>query len=219
MKPTFYAIAVLALSSAAFLPVQSMAQVRVGIVIGNAPPPVRVERIPAPRHGYIWAPGYWNWDGHHHVWLSGHWEAERVGYVYQQPEWVQDNGGWRMNEGGWVSGAPQPSNGGWVDVGPAQGGGADYVEVAPPPPRVEIVPAPRPGYFWATGHWEWRHGRHEWAPGIWLAERPGFVYSPAVWVQRDGHWFMDGGRWAPRGPDHGDHRDHHDGYDDHRGYH
>ncbi len=27
------------------------------------------------------------------------------------------------------------------------------VEVVPPPPRVEVVPEPRPGYVWAPGYW------------------------------------------------------------------
>lgn len=185
MKPTFYAaIAAIALGTAALAPASSMAAVGVGIVIGNAPPPPRYERVPAPRHGYVWAPGYWSWEGRRHVWLEGHWEAERPGYVYQRPEWVREGDGWRFSEGGWITTQP-------VAV--------DYVTVAPPPPVFERVPAPRPGYFWAGGHWEWRGHRHEWIPGVWIAERPGYVYSPAVWVQRDGHWFMEGGRWAPRG--------------------
>lgn len=207
MKPTFYAAAIIALSSAAFLPAQSMAQVGVSVVIGNAPPPPRVEAVPQARRGYVWAPGYWNWDGRRHVWLGGHWEPERAGYVYQRPEWVREDGGWRMNNGGWVE-VQQPA-------------AVDYVTVAPPPPRYERVPAPRAGFFWASGHWEWRGRRHEWVPGVWVAERPGFVYSPAVWVQRDGRWIMEGGRWAPRGgPGHRDGDDHRDGrYDRHDDHH
>jgi hypothetical protein len=47
-----------------------------------------------PRHGYVWAPGHWNWNGHRHVWAPGYWIAERPGYVYNAPVWYQDNGGW-----------------------------------------------------------------------------------------------------------------------------
>ncbi len=36
-----------------------------GIVvdIDVAPPPVRVETVPEPRVGYVWAPGFWEWRG------------------------------------------------------------------------------------------------------------------------------------------------------------
>jgi hypothetical protein len=73
------------------------------------------------------------------------------------------------------------------------------VDHAPPPPRDERVPAPRHGYVWAPGHWEWRHGHHVWVGGTWLRERRGYVYHAPNWVQRDGHWMMERGRW-----DHGD---------------
>jgi hypothetical protein len=69
------------------------------------------------------------------------------------------------------------------------------VETAPPPPRAERMPAPRRGYVWAPGHWEWRHGRHVWVGGQWFRERPGYVYRAPAWVQRDGRWMMEGGRW------------------------
>src|SRR6185436_16489451 len=37
----------------------------------NVPPPaVRYEAVPAPRRGYIWAPGYWGWNGYRHVWVA-----------------------------------------------------------------------------------------------------------------------------------------------------
>lgn len=188
MKRThsFYAAAMLAISAAAFLPAQAMAQVGINLVIGNAPPPPRFEAVPAPRHGYVWAPGYWNWDGNRHVWAGGHWESERNGAQYRHPEWVREGDRWRFNQGGWVTvSEPQPVY--------------DYVEVAPPPPRVEIIPRPRAGYLWSPGHWEWRGNRHEWTTGVWIAERPGYVYHPAAWAQRDGRWYMEQGRWDGRG--------------------
>jgi len=190
IKPTIYAAAVIALSAAAFMPATSMAQVGVSVVIGNEPPPPRFESIPAPRHGYVWAPGYWNWDGHRHVWLNGHWEAEHRGQVWHRAEWVREGGGWRFAPGGWVSvGAPAV---------------VDYVEVAPPPPRFERIPAPRPGYVWGPGYWEWRGNRHEWVAGSWIAERPGFIYSAPHWTQRDGHWYREEAHWDR----HEEHREH-----------
>ncbi|WP_229506955.1 YXWGXW repeat-containing protein [Pseudoduganella rivuli] len=182
IKPTLYACALLAISSAAFAPAQALAQVDVNLVIGNAPPPPRFESIPQPRRGYVWVPGYWNWNGHRHVWTSGHWEPERLGYQYRPSTWVREADGWRMEPGTWIS-----LNGGNVRV--------DYATVPPPPPRYEVIPAPRPGYVWSAGFWEWRGNRHEWVPGHWLAERPGFVYTAPRWTERDGRWVREDGRW------------------------
>ena len=81
------------------VPVASDARVYVDIDV--APPPPRVEVVPAARVGYVWAPGYWNWNGHHHVWVGGRWMGERHGYHYAPHEWVQRNGHWHFNEGGW----------------------------------------------------------------------------------------------------------------------
>eukprot|EP01034_Spumella_vulgaris_P035213 gene35213-43412_t len=101
IKPTFYAAALLAVSSAAFAPMPASAQVDVNLVIGTAPPPLRYESLPPPRHGYVWAPGFWNWNGHRHVWVAGHWLRERPGYYYTQPQWIQSNGHWVRHEGRW----------------------------------------------------------------------------------------------------------------------
>lgn len=101
IKPTLYAAALLAVSSAAFAPMPASAQVDVNLVIGTAPPPLRYESLPPPRHGYVWAPGFWNWNGHRHVWVGGHWLRERPGYYYTQPQWIQSNGHWVRHEGRW----------------------------------------------------------------------------------------------------------------------
>lgn len=72
-----------------------------------------------------------------------------------------------------------------------------YARVAPPPPREEAIPALRPGYVWAPGHWEWRHGDYRWVNGAWLHERHGYHYHPHAWVERDGRWYLEGGHWQP----------------------
>jgi hypothetical protein len=94
----------IALSATAVLPGIAVAQVNVNITIGEAPPPLRFESVPAPRNGYLWAPGYWNWNGNQHVWSSGHWERVRQDYDYVRPEWRQENGQWRLQQGGWKRG-------------------------------------------------------------------------------------------------------------------
>lgn len=104
MKRLLLGMLALTLSTTALLPMQAMAQVNVSISIGTAPPPLRYEAVPAPRQGYIWAPGYWDWNGHNHIWRDGHWEQARSGYVYSRPEWHEDHGKWKLNKGGWKQG-------------------------------------------------------------------------------------------------------------------
>jgi hypothetical protein len=71
------------------------------------------------------------------------------------------------------------------------------VQVAPPAPRVEVVPAPRAGNVWIPGHWRWspRAGQYAWVPGQWKARRAGYVYAPATWVQVGGAWRYREGTW------------------------
>ncbi len=72
------------------------------VYIQVAPPERQVEVVPAPRHGYVWAPGYWNWRGNHHVWAKGTWVRERRGYAYHSPNWVERNGRWSMERARWA---------------------------------------------------------------------------------------------------------------------
>lgn len=74
----------------------------------GAPPPMRREMVPAPRHGYVWVSGYWEPRGHRHVWRPGHWVRARPGYVYRQPQWVQHGGRWDWRPGRWDYGPGRP---------------------------------------------------------------------------------------------------------------
>lgn len=69
------------------------------------------------------------------------------------------------------------------------------IEVAPPAPRVEVLPPPRPGFIWAPGYWDWRGHEHVWVAGGWVAERPGFHWVPDRWEQRGEHWHHFKGHW------------------------
>ena len=71
------------------------------VYVQTAPPPPRAERVPSPRRGYVWAPGYWNWSGKRHVWVGGHWERERRGYAYRPHQWVEHDGRWSLERGRW----------------------------------------------------------------------------------------------------------------------
>ena len=56
------------------------AQVGVNISIGTPPPAPIFEAVPAPRVGYVWAPGFWRREHERHVWAPGHWIAARPGH-------------------------------------------------------------------------------------------------------------------------------------------
>lgn len=73
------------------------------------------------------------------------------------------------------------------------------IELAPPPLRYEVVPAPRSGYAWAPGYWQWEGQRHVWATGRWIAERPGSYWVADRWEPRDGRHYYQPGRWE-QGP-------------------
>ena len=69
------------------------------------------------------------------------------------------------------------------------------VQFGPPAPVYERVPAPRPGYVWAPGHYEYKRGRYAWSGGRWMTARPGYAYQAPNWVERNGRWYYSQGRW------------------------
>jgi hypothetical protein len=84
-------------------PVASEARAYVDVRI--APPPARYEAVPAPRRGYVWAPGYWNWDGHRHVWAQGHYVRSRgADYRWVPHRWEHHDGHYRLERGRWERG-------------------------------------------------------------------------------------------------------------------
>ena len=94
-----------AIVASTFVAVAPAAEARVDVFISVPPPPMRHEVVPAPRVGYVWAPGYWNWHSNRHVWAKGHWERERVGYYYHPHRWSQQQG-WSHQPGRWDRNAP-----------------------------------------------------------------------------------------------------------------
>jgi hypothetical protein len=78
---------------------------RVDIDVEFAPPPVVVEDAPL-RPGYIYAPGYWDWDDshHRHVWKKGEYVGERRGEHWVPHRWEERNGRYHLNEGHWEHG-------------------------------------------------------------------------------------------------------------------
>jgi len=86
------------------LPLQSAQAQVFDLRIGTPPPPPRVVEVPAPRPGYVWTPGYWNWEGHRHVWHEGVWVRERRGYHYVAPAWEPVDGQYGFRRGHWERG-------------------------------------------------------------------------------------------------------------------
>jgi WXXGXW repeat (2 copies) len=85
-----------------------------------------------------------------------------------------------------------------VPMSQAQAQGYVNVQIGqPPPPRREMVPAPRRGYQWAPGYWRWNGRRHDWVGGTWIKARPGYRYVPPSWARGPrGDWQMAPSRWA-----------------------
>ena len=71
------------------------------------------------------------------------------------------------------------------------------IGVAPPAPRVEVVPAPRTGYVWSPGYWRWNGHHHYWVGGYWIPARAGYHWVPSHWAPyHHSHWRYVSGYWA-----------------------
>jgi hypothetical protein len=70
------------------------------------------------------------------------------------------------------------------------------VTVAPPAPRPERPPPPRPGYVWAPGYWGYRQHRYDWVSGRYVQNRPGYHWVQDNWVRRGQGWHYVPGHWA-----------------------
>jgi OmpA-OmpF porin, OOP family len=78
MKRRTVAFLAALMSAAVLAPIAASAQVYV-----VPPPGPRYERIPPPRRGMMWHPGYWRWGGAAYVWSPGVWVVQ-PGPYYQQ---------------------------------------------------------------------------------------------------------------------------------------
>jgi len=101
MKNTTKALLLSLCLSGGSVIVPALARAGIAIDIDVAPPPPRVEVVPAPRVGYVWAPGYWEYRGHEHVWVAGRYVHERRGYHWVPDRWEQHGPHWRRVEGHW----------------------------------------------------------------------------------------------------------------------
>lgn len=72
--------------------------------------------------------------------------------------------------------------------------GADTPDVAPPMPRIELV-APRDGFVWASGYWEWYGHSYHWVTGNYIYERRRYHWVADQWQQAGKRWQHLRGRW------------------------
>ncbi|MFC5497605.1 hypothetical protein ACFPOE_08680 [Caenimonas terrae] len=99
-----FAVAVLAAAAAGAL-VPMAASADTYTIVRVAPPAPIVETVPAARHGWVWAPGYYDYRDNQYVWVQGHWMRERPGHEWREARWVEmGNGQWRRVGGNWERG-------------------------------------------------------------------------------------------------------------------
>ena len=81
----------------------SAAEARTRVFVRIGPPPIVVERpVASPGAGYVWQPGFHQWNGNsyawragtwvqpphrHSRWVAGRWVHERNGYYWQEGRW------------------------------------------------------------------------------------------------------------------------------------
>jgi hypothetical protein len=76
------------------------------------------------------------------------------------------------------------------------------VQVAPPPPRHEVVPTMRNGYEWAPGYWNWNGRRYVWVAGHTVQARgPDYHWVAPQWNDEGGRYRFQAGRWEHGGHD------------------
>ncbi|MBC8996951.1 YXWGXW repeat-containing protein [Pseudomonas sp. N40(2020)] len=72
------------------------------VIVQQAPPPMRMEVMPGPRHGYVWDQGHWRWQGRGYVWMPGHWQPVRYNAHWKPGHWQARGPNWFWVEGHWV---------------------------------------------------------------------------------------------------------------------
>jgi hypothetical protein len=81
--------------------VPAVSSAGVSVDVNLAPPAPRVETVPGPRMGYVWAPGYWDYRGGGHVWVPGRYRHERRGYHWVPDRWDPRGPRWHHERGHW----------------------------------------------------------------------------------------------------------------------
>lgn len=69
----------------------------------EAPPPLPdYDQPPPPAAGYLWTPGYWNWNNEEYYWVPGTWvEPPEPGLLWTPGYWGYSNGAYLFHRGYW----------------------------------------------------------------------------------------------------------------------
>jgi len=67
-------------------------------------PPAPRHEVVVEKHGYVWIPGYWSWNGHRYGWVDGHSVRARHSEHWVPDRWVEDRGQWHREHGRWERG-------------------------------------------------------------------------------------------------------------------
>lgn len=138
------------------------------------------------RKGFVFTPGHWNWVSGRWTWMPGKYEAIRVGQRWREPRWENQGGVWIKIDGGWI-----PEAGVVV---------AAYPTSAPPALQSENFGAPRAGFVWIRGRWDWQNGNWAWVAGHWERERANYRWADGRWEQRGNQWVWVEGSWQAYAP-------------------
>jgi hypothetical protein len=183
-------------------------------VVYSDPPAPQAEPVEV-RPGFVFIRGHWNWQNGRWAWLAGHWERERAGQAWTEGRWEHRGNSWQWIDGSWTASTTATVT---VTTAPPVEGGVTvavntgYPTAAPPALRVENYGAPRAGFVWIAGRWDWRDGAWAWVDGHWERERANQVWYAGTWELRGDRYVWIEGHWGaaaavqPVGPNVRDHR-------------
>src|SRR5579864_2541042 len=87
---------------AAAIPIQTHAQVSVGVSVQIGPPALPVYEQPiCPGDGYIWTPGYWAYGDDGYYWVPGTWVLAPVGMLWTPGYWAWQDESYIWYPGYW----------------------------------------------------------------------------------------------------------------------
>ena len=74
-----------------------------GFSVGAPPPPLPVYiQPPIPEYGYLWMPGYWDWNGYDYFWVPGAWvRPPEPGLLWTPGYWAWNGAAYVFNPGYW----------------------------------------------------------------------------------------------------------------------
>ncbi len=95
LRKTMLVLCIATGAAAGAAPALADVYVRIG------PPAPRYEAVPVLQPGWVWAPGYWNWNGHRCVGGRAAREPRHRAHLWVPHRWDERAGRRRMDRGHW----------------------------------------------------------------------------------------------------------------------